>query len=366
MIRSQRFPGPTVSRHLVGEFVGLLGPLLAAFVLLFVVIDFFERLKTFLEYRAAAATVAKYFLFKIPLMVTLVLPPAVIAALLLSLGLLGRRNEIIALRASGISLVQTALPLLATAALISVLALVWNETVVPAATQRFQYVNVVEIKKQRPRGILSERNIWFHGAAGFYSIDHLDPRRHTLAGLTVYRMDPDFRVRTIIEAPSGRWTGTRWELDGAVERTVTAEGQLVTHVLPPDAAVIPESLAEFLDVHREPEELGYLALRRRLDALARKGIDPSPFLVDLHLKLAVPFTSLVLAALAIPLAGRVRRHPSLAATVGIGLVAGFAYWVVLGFATSLAVGGVLPPAVGAWAANAIFALLALALFLFSD
>lgn len=358
--------GITASRYLVREFLSLLGPILAAFVVLFVIIDFFERLRTFLAYSAPTTAILKYFLFKMPLMVTFVLPPAVIAATLISLGMLGRRNEIIAFRASGISLLQTAVPLLGAAAVISLAALAWNEAVVPYSAQRFQYVNVVEIKKQRQKGILSERNIWYHGANGFYSIDHLDPRRETLAGLTVYRISPDFQIRTIIEAPAGRWTGERWELTGAVERTIMPDGEVETHPIAANIQVIPETLADFLDVHHEPEELSYLALRRRVMALSRKGIDPSPFLVDLHLKLAVPFMPLVLAAVAIPLAGRVTRHPSLAGTVGVGFAVGFSYWIVLGLANSLGVSGALPPAVAAWAANAIFSLVAVALFLFTS
>ncbi|MCK6555694.1 LPS export ABC transporter permease LptG [Candidatus Binatia bacterium] len=366
MTHRHRLPGKTASGYLIREFLALFAPILAAFVVLFIIIDFFERLRTFLSYDAAAVAILKYFFFKIPLMVTLVLPPAVVAATLLGLGMLARRNEIVAFRASGISLLQTAGPLLAMATVISLAALAWNETVVPYCAQRFQYVNVVEIKKQRQKGILSERNIWYHGANGFYSIDHLDPRRETLAGLTVYRTAPDFGIQTIIEAPSGQWKGGRWELIGAVERTVRANGEIETRPVDAATEVIPETLGDFLDVHREPEELSYLALRRRVLALSRKGIDPSPFLVDLHLKLAVPFMPLVLAAVAIPIAGRVSRHPSLAGTVGVGFAVGFLYWIVLGLANSLGVSGALPPAIAAWAANIIFALVAAALFLFAE
>jgi lipopolysaccharide export system permease protein len=77
----------------------------------------------------------------------------------------------------------------------------------------------------------------------------------------------------------------------------------------------------------------------------------------------VPFTTFVLAAVAIPLAGRVRRHPSIAAVVGIGFVIGFAYWVLLGLTNSLGLSGALPPAVSAWAANIVFLLIGVALFL---
>jgi len=355
--------GSVGNRYLIREFLALFVPILTGFVLLFLIIDFFERLRSLLENNASTMSAIRYFGFKIPLMVTLVVPPAGIVAMLLSLGLLGRRNEIIALRASGVSLLQMALPLLAMGALISVAALVWNETVVPYCAQRFQYVNVVEIRKRQERGILSEREIWYHGASGFYHIDMLDSRRQALVGLTIYRSDPDFALHSVVEIESAQWTGNGWRLQGAVERAVSADGEVSTRHLPADAQVMTETIADFLDVHRDAEELSYLALRRRIAELHRKGIDASTFLVDLNMKLALPFMTLVLIAVAIPLAGRVRRNPSIAAIAGLGCVLGFGYWVLLGLTNSLGLSGALPPVLSAWAANIVFSLIGIALFL---
>ena len=110
--------------------------------------------------------------------------------------------------------------------------------------------------------------------------------------------------------------------------------------------------------------------QRRAEAvktyLVGKGIDASHYLVDLYLKLALPFSSLVLALIAIPIAGRLRRHPSIAAIIGVGTAVGFGYWVLLGLATSLGQSGALPPLIAAWAANAIYALLGVVLFLWSE
>jgi lipopolysaccharide export system permease protein len=286
--------------------------------------------------------------------------------MLISLGMLSRRNEITALRASGVSLVQTATPLLALAAVLSIGVLVWNETVVPYCTQEYQYVNNIEIRKRPQRAILSDRDIWYHGADGFYNIEHIDPRRNTLYGVTVYRTDANLVLRSIVETPTVQWTGSGWESFGAVEHALGPDGEITTASLPPDQLLIRETLSDFLDVHREPEELNYLALRQRIKDLSRKGIDASVYLVDLNLKLAVPFTTLILACVAVPLAGRVQRHPSLGAIVGIGLAIGFSYWVILALSNSLGQSGVLPPLVSAWAANGIFLLLAGALFLSSE
>jgi len=363
MARFRLTPGGVTSRYLIREFLALLLPILAAFLILYLIVDFFGRLDTLLKNHAALSAALRYFLFKIPLVLTQILPAAVLAAMLLSLGMLSRHNEIVALRSTGVSLLQTALPLLGVALLLSVVALLWNETVVPYCTRQYQYVNAVEIRNRPQHGILNEREIWYHGADGFYNIDHVDAGRGTLFGLTLYRVDAAFNLWSIIEARSMRWTGTGWSSVGAVERTFAADGAIHTRALAPDEQVLHEPLADFLEVRREPEELSYLDLRQRIHELGRKGIDASSYLVDLHLKLAVPFTTFVLACVAVPLAGRAQRNPSLAATVGTGLATGFAYWVVLALGNSLGQSDALPAIVSAWIANTIFMLIGAALFL---
>lgn len=359
-------PLSVTSRYLIREFFGMLLPIVLAFVILYLLVDFFDRLDVLLKNHATPTSALRYFAFKIPLIVTQIMPPAVLAAVLLSLGMLSRRSEIIALRASGVSLLRTAAPLCSVAALISLAMLVWNETVVPYCTREYQYVNNVEIRKRPQRGILSEREIWYHGATGFYNIEHIDARRQTLFGLTIYRTDAAFNLQSTVEIASAHWTGSGWVTTGALERMITPGGEVITNLLPSDQQLIQETLNDFLEVHREAEELSYLALRRRIRQLSRKGIDASNYSVDLNMKLALPCTTLVFACLAIPLAGRVQRHPSLAAIVGTGLIAGFAYWVVLGLTGALGQSSVLPPVVSAWAPNIIFLLLALALFLSTE
>lgn len=358
-------PLSVVNRYVAGQFVALFVPILATFVLLYVIIDLFDRLDILLRNQASAGAAARYFLFKIPLMITQITPPAVITAVLLDFGMLGRRNEIVALRAGGVSLAQTAIPILALAGAISVGTLVWNETVVPYCSRKFQYVNNVEIRKRAIRGVLSDRAIWYRGADGFYNIDYVDRARQAVYDLTLYHLDDRYQLRSVVQVPRAQWADGRWEASGAIEYQLDGTGFHSAVVAPEDLS-IPETLDDFLEVQREPEELSFAALRDRIESLTHKGIDASHYLVDLNLKLALPFSSAVLALIAVPLGGGLRRHPSMAATIGLGTAVGFCYWVLLGLSVSLGESGAIPPLVAAWAANAIYLVLGAVLFLWSE
>lgn len=352
-----------LNRYVARELLAVFLPALCGFVALYLIVDFFDRVDILLRHEATMRSAVKYFLFKVPLMVTQVLPAAVLLATIVGLGLLGRRNEITAMRAAGVSLWRTARPLLLGAAAISLAALIWDETVVPYASRQFQYVNNVEIRKRPERGIFSEREIWYRGLQGIYNIAHIDQGRGMLFGLTVYRLNDSFELAAVIEVPAATWRGAGWEVHHATEHWVGASGELQSRDLGPGEVMIGESLDDFREIHRRAEELTFLELRSRLQRLAAQGIDASEYAIDLQMKLAVPFATLVLAAVGVALAGRVRRHTSIAALVGMGLCAGAGYWMILALTRSLGEAEVISAIPAAWTANAVYLALAALLFL---
>jgi len=352
---ARRLLPPIISRHLVREFARAFALALATFIAIFIIVEFFDRVDTFLKNRASAGAIARYFLYKLPLVVTQVTPVAVLAGGLVGLGLLARQNEFVALRACGVSIWQVVAPLVVVAAGISVLVLVWNETVVPYSARQSHLVENLEIRKKGVARIFAGKEVWFHGGAGFYNIDRVSPRRRALYGLTVYQLTPDFRPWRTIEAESANWDGSQWQLVGVRTREFGPDGLREVLRLP-DGFTLPESLEDFRTVSVEAEELSYGTLRRQIEDLQRKGVDTSESWVDLHLKLALPAASLMMILIAAPMAAAGARVGSIAGSMAVGFVIGFGYFVVVAFARALGQAGMLPPAIAAWAGNAVFAL----------
>ena len=266
-------PLSVVSRYLSRQFLGIFFPVLASFVLLYIIIDTFDRMDIFLRHDATFGEAARYMLFKIPLMLTQITPPAVVVGVLMSLGMIARNNEIVALRTGGISLVQTMVPIMVCAVAISIGALIWNETVVPYCSQMFQYVNNVEIRERGQRGIFREREIWYHGARGFYSIDYVDRPSQTVHGLLIYRLAgvPDgFHLRSVIDVPTAKWRDGQWQISQESVEHFLDEGVQTSQPLTPDPGLLPESIDDFLEVQREPEELSYRLLAARIAACATR------------------------------------------------------------------------------------------------
>ncbi|TMA45423.1 MAG: LptF/LptG family permease, partial [Deltaproteobacteria bacterium] len=156
----RRLLAPVVARHVTGEFLRVFALALLAFVAIYVIVDFFDRFDSFLRHEAPPDAMVRYFLFKLPLVVTQVTPFAVLAGALVGLGLLARHNEFVALRACGVSVWQVATPLLGLAAAISVGVFVWNERLVPESARRWHAIEDLEIKKRGVASVFTGRDVW--------------------------------------------------------------------------------------------------------------------------------------------------------------------------------------------------------------
>jgi len=90
----------------------------------------------FLSNDATAWQMASYFLYSIPLIISLVLPAAILLASLLTYSSLSKFSEITAMKANGISLYRISLPALAVAAILSIFLFFFTELVAPFSIKK--------------------------------------------------------------------------------------------------------------------------------------------------------------------------------------------------------------------------------------
>src|SRR5581483_1897486 len=85
--------------------------LLAIFVFLFETFTFFELLDSIARNRIAFLTVVKYFWYLTPYLLYNLAPLGALVGVLVTLGVMSKNNEIVAIKASGTSLYRLAMPL---------------------------------------------------------------------------------------------------------------------------------------------------------------------------------------------------------------------------------------------------------------
>lgn len=346
--RVSSFPPQLIARYLCTEFLRFFTLCLLLFLVLSLLVDFFDRFHTFVKHQAPPGAVVRYFLFKLPLYVWQAVPASALAGSLLSLGILSRHKELLALKACGVDPWQIAVPLLCAAGVLSVAGWTWNEKVVPYAYQTSRTIHAVDIKKKPQTRFFRTQGFWYHGANGFYHINHFDSRHNVLSGLTVYRLGADFQIRSVVRAARATWNDGRWRYEGLEENELQASANPASGSA---SVLLSETPEDFSLATQKAEELSSDALRAYIENLQQKGLDTTEYQVDLRLKAAVPFAAFVMTLIGAALAVPGSRQLALPAAVGAALVVGFGYWVLLAFTVALGHGGVLHPTVSAWLAN---------------
>lgn len=345
--------GSLIDRYLAGGFLRIFFISLAVVTSLYVTVDFFERIGSILETGASAWTIARYFLYKAPLLISRMIGFASLFSTLFCLGTMARSHEITALRSSGISIERIASPLILLGLVICALTFFWNETLVPVFTRNAQNIYKSEIKNRQQQSVLGTRDIWIRGDGSFINVDNFDSRSATIENVTVFLLNRDFSLRALVEIPRAQWAGSAWKTDEATEWNFTGDGKTLQQKIT-TAVPISETPDDLKLLARDPEEFSYFDLQRQIAELRSKGIDTTAHEVDLQTKLALPFIAPLMVFLAVPFALKRQVSGSLSLSFGIAMTIAFGYWVLAAFCISLGHGGALPSWISAWVPNLIF------------
>jgi len=139
-----------ISRYVAREFTQnfLLG--LGAFSAIYLIVEFFERINAFLYNKATWPLMGAYFLNKFPFILFQVAPAAVLLSSILTLGLMSRHNEVMAMKSGGIGLWSLAHPILGVVVWIFLALLGLNEFLLPPANQNARAISDWIIHKKKP------------------------------------------------------------------------------------------------------------------------------------------------------------------------------------------------------------------------
>ena len=347
-----------LDRYVAAGFLRIFFTSLMVVTLLYVTVDFFERIGTLLDTGATLSSIARYFFYKAPLLISRVVGFATLFSTLFCLGTLARSRELTAIRASGITVQRIALPLLILSLFICGCTFIWNETLVPAFTHSAQNIYKTEIKNKQQQSLLGTHDIWIRGEGSFINVDNFDTRSATLEKITVFLLNRDFSLRGLVEIPSAQWTKDGWKAAAATEWSLLADGTM-TRRETKAALPISETPEDLKLLARDVEEFTFFDLQKQIADMKSKGIDTTYFEVDLQTKLALPFISPLMVLLAIPFALKRQLSGGLSLSFGIAMIIGFGYWVLAAFCVSLGHSGAMPSWLSAWTPNAIFALIGL-------
>jgi len=342
-----------LDRYLSRSFLSVLLFSFIAFICIFVIVDGIEKLDIYIEQDIPKLVVGQMYLYYIPYIVVLTLPVAMLLSSLFSVGTMARNNEIIAMKASGLSLYRILAPLFIIAMLISIGALAFGEYVVPRASAARAELMTQYMEKRRQAVKRRLNNVYARDSLGRrISIRSFDSETNIGYKVNIRQLD-GLRLSMHIYAERMAWEERKWVLYQGVERQFIEDREQVNRferLELNDCDLMPETFAKVL---KKPEEMSYWELKSFIGEVERNGGDPNHWLVDLYLKISIPFANFIIVLFGAPLSSPKRRSGT-ATGFGISLAICFTYFGIVKTAQSLGQNGMFPPLFAAWIANVIF------------
>jgi LPS export ABC transporter permease LptF/LPS export ABC transporter permease LptG len=355
---SARFP-MILDDYVLRDFGVNLTLVLSTFLMLLLVFTVFELLNDILRNQISPLVVAEYLFNVIPYFLDSMIPYSILLAVLITFGLLQRTNEIIAIKATGMSIYRIITPILLASAVLATGLFFFDQFYLPHANKRQDALRNF-IKGKPAQTYLNPDRKWIFGEhSTIYYYQLFDSDRNQFGNLAAFQFDPaTFQLKQRVYADRAHWEESlrRWVCTQGWEREL--RGSAIESFRTFDVSTfanITEPPTYFKKEVKQSSEMNYEELKRYIHDLEQSGFDVVRLRVQLHEKFAVPAITLIMALLAIPFslsAGKRGAVTGVAVAVGIATV----YVIVSRLFEDMGNLSRLPPILAAWSPDLIFAL----------
>ena len=356
---SRRFPIriSILDRFILGQ---TLSPFLfgiMSFTVILVAGDLLFRLANLvIQNGVSLGVVIRLFLYSLPRVIVLTIPMSCLLASLLGFGSMSSNSELVALKSSGISFGRITRPLVIAGVFVSVIAFAMNETIVrwservAANVLRYEAFHTIPPVFKEHVFIRDESD----GALQrVLYIGSLKPRTGEMSDILIQEFDGG-KISRLVTAARGNWIDGSWWMyegqvfDASIPGTVSSLFSFERQRL--SLPMMPSELGSGI---ADPSEMEITELYAIIKNAALQGNDTTELRMMMHIRIAIPWASVVLVLLGAAVGSRPQRSSS-SLGLGLSVMIVFAYYVVMSILKSLGEAGLIPVMAAAWGPNASF------------
>lgn len=345
--------------YVLRDFLIYLAMVLVTFIILTLVFNVFELLNDILRNHVPTMTVGAYLISLVPTWTYIIAPLCVLLAVLITLGLMEKANEVTAMKATGISIYRVVTPLFVLSAALAVGMFFFNEYYLPSVN-RHQEALRNTIKGKPAQTFLRPDRMWIFGEhSTIYYYELFDADRDTFGNISIFEFDRDtFALKKRIFAARARWEPqlNRFVFENGWSRSFN--GTAIEEFRPFEVSTfteLTETPVYFKKEIKQYTEMNSTELSHYIQEMQQSGFDVVRLKVQWQKKFAYPLITLVMAVLAVPFSLRAARRGAL---TGVAVALGIAviYFLTSGLFEAMGNLNQLPPALAAWAPDLLFAL----------
>lgn len=350
----------TVKRILYFYIIREISSLFLLGIVIFTLVLLMGRLITLTDlvvsHGVPLADVSRMILYLIPSFLVFTIPMAFLLAVLLAFGRLSADNEIIVIKASGVSLIQVMPPVIVCALVAVLLALGASTIGVPWGNSSFRELSI-QVLKRNITATIREKTFWDDIPGVVMYADRYEEQSHMLQGVIINDGRNPERPMTIfardgiVTSAAGSQALLLSLHNGSIH--MAGAGGLYRLVHFGEYSMTVGEKGGSNAVSRIESDMWLSELQRQIISPGTSAKSRLKMLSELHSRFTFPFASLVFAILAVPLGIQNRRSgKSGGFSVSIAII--LTYYVLMSVVRTLAEKGVVPPAVALWIPNLFF------------
>src|SRR6201997_859882 len=357
---NQPNPMRILDRYVIRNFLQVYFYCIAGFLSVWLIFDISDNISTFIDEQFGFMLTVRYYFTQVPEVFIILLPVALLLALLFSLGRMSRANEIVSMLTAGVSIPRVLAPLIGMGLLTVAASLALNYSLAPhaemakknfVATARSHQYNIQgQIFRNR-----TDLRTWF--------IQSFRPGHNVFNNVQVLQQDAHDNIVENYLAPRATYHADTktWELENVKVVHYDDAGNITDEKILPSLKIDHWSETPFRlgSANVRAEYLSFPELRQYLHFNSDFPITLlAPFRTHLHYRVALPWTCLVVVCIAAPLGIGYSRRGVLA-SVASAVVLVFAMNFLTHLFLALGEGDRISPMVAAWTPNLIFAIIGL-------
>ncbi len=348
------FPSKTLTWYLAKTFAVRILAVLAMLVLVLLMLDLLGKTGDILQAPGNGQDdVLAYAALRLPQLISRFLPYSVLLATIITLATFSQNSEVTAMKAAGLSAHQILAPLLLTALVVAGFSFAFNERVVTRATATLKAWEGNDFSPVPP-GTDTRSNVYLADGDNILlaRIVSGSGSATTMTGVTYFDRDAEGMLTREVSGTRATRAQGGWRIEEPrVFDIASAE------VSEPERPLV---VAEGLTLQQvalqgvDPEAQGLAELGRSIEALEAAGRRTAEYRAKWWHKISGPLSALLMPLLGAIAGFGLARSGHLFARAVIGMLLGFAYFVVDNAALALGSFGGYPPLLAAWAPFFLF------------
>jgi lipopolysaccharide export system permease protein len=345
----KRFFPSTLSRYLAATylvaFLQLLGILLAI-VYLFDTVELLRRAAKFED--VPFTLVLQMSFLKLPEVGQVILPFAVLFSALYTFWFLVRRQELVIVRAAGLSVWQFLAPIVGVGLLIGIFHMCVINPIGAMMISRYQVLEASHLKAEENTVLVGDQGLWLRQKTQEGGIilhaQRVKMPEWKLNGVTVFSFSPQGDLLRRADSNNAVLNDGEWIFNQVtVNEPGSAPQKISSETLPTKLTVV-----EIEDSFSTPEQTPFWSLPSYIRIMEATGFDSRKLRIHFHTLLAQPLLFAAMIVLAATVSLKTSRYQPTALMIGGGVAIGFLMFFASSFLKALGASDQIPVLLAAW------------------